>query len=419
MSAVNESPDILRKYLPFELQDAVISSLENPRDLAALAATCKYWAGLIIPRHIEYRILQLSSTARPVKSFDAAKSVWVDTSMPRSIEHRTARLSKPLLDVLFHLASSPAFTRNIREVKSRYFPRTLVESFKPSEHTNSWNGSLWVFYMLQALFNMKSLHNSLWHITGLTSVTLTGPHGWLSCSGTGLSTFLQRNPYCSYLPSNAIHFKSFYFPHLRKLCMRHAGLVEIAEDEDHHILSFLYAHLPLRTCNGRLETNPGLAYSLLRDNTIPQRKWETISPMVVFEQTMPILRKINGSRVKKLAIARFDSLELVDEISTLFPNVTHLDITDYGAQPIHSIEQYVATLSKFRFLEYFQDSHLWNRIQFLPEAERETAVVHLAASCPNMTRIGCWYSEDGSDVCAVLIRDGENVTWRDETCFES
>ncbi|KAF8991311.1 hypothetical protein BDQ17DRAFT_1208899, partial [Cyathus striatus] len=88
--------------LPLELQEHVLHNIELPRDLAAFAATCKYWARLIMPRHVEYRVLRLYQTL--------------------------------LNDVLFHLASSPQLASGIREVditqygdnSSDTFPRSLI-----------------------------------------------------------------------------------------------------------------------------------------------------------------------------------------------------------------------------------------------------------------------------------------------------
>ena len=47
--------------LPFDLQTEIISILSDPRDLLRLGLASKYWKSLIIPWHIEYRILWVSS----------------------------------------------------------------------------------------------------------------------------------------------------------------------------------------------------------------------------------------------------------------------------------------------------------------------------------------------------------------------
>jgi len=54
--------------IPREIQESIVSFIKRPKTLLRLACTNRYWKTLIIPEHLEYRIICLSSNEyyRPI-----------------------------------------------------------------------------------------------------------------------------------------------------------------------------------------------------------------------------------------------------------------------------------------------------------------------------------------------------------------
>jgi len=49
-------------YLPFEVTDKIVSEVDSPADLLALALTSSYFCSAVIPRHLHYRVIRCSIT---------------------------------------------------------------------------------------------------------------------------------------------------------------------------------------------------------------------------------------------------------------------------------------------------------------------------------------------------------------------
>jgi hypothetical protein len=121
--------------LPFDLTDVLLSSIRSRRDLRSLALTCRYWADLIIPRHIQYRKLHFGS------NMELHLPVWA------------------------HLAERKDLSRNIREVRitnveQRWeeLPTTLVPPLEGEGHLGEAAEASFV----QALQNFENLEDFTW-----------------------------------------------------------------------------------------------------------------------------------------------------------------------------------------------------------------------------------------------------------------
>jgi hypothetical protein len=117
---------------PFDITEAILSSIDSCAALRSLALTCTFWANHIIPRHIQYRTLLLGPP-----------------------DERT-------IDVWAHLAIRKDLAKNIRDVRlmstqpERWrYPTSLVTAASddcPSEREA----------ILKALENMESLQIFSW-----------------------------------------------------------------------------------------------------------------------------------------------------------------------------------------------------------------------------------------------------------------
>jgi hypothetical protein len=116
--------------LPFDIIDLVLSRIPSHRDLVSFAAVCKECKELVVPRHTEYRSIQLE--------IGSHAEVWA------------------------HLAQRPDLARNIQEVTisqgvPEHYPTTLVESTTSSSHPAAVTSDI-----CQALRNMDSLQQFTW-----------------------------------------------------------------------------------------------------------------------------------------------------------------------------------------------------------------------------------------------------------------
>lgn len=116
---------------PFDLTEAILSSIGSSSAFLSLALTCTFWANHIIPRHIQYRTLWLG--------------------LP----------DKRTLDVWAHLAMRKDFAKNIRDVRlissspeDWRYPTSLVT---PAADDLSEREAI-----LKALANIDSLQRFSW-----------------------------------------------------------------------------------------------------------------------------------------------------------------------------------------------------------------------------------------------------------------
>jgi hypothetical protein len=67
--------------------------------------------------------------------------------------------------------------------------------------------------------------------------------------------------------------------------------------------------------------------TLLRDSSVvPEREMQVISQVSLTPNTMKLLQKMNGAHLQELHIWRFEDLDQIKSLASLFPNLRTLDI---------------------------------------------------------------------------------------------
>lgn len=83
----------------------------------------------------------------------------------------------------------------------------------------------------------------------------------------------------------------------------------------------------------RLYTKDRIAKTILRDHLLAKtRKMEAISQISLGPNTLELLQTIDGTYLEELHIWRFDDLEQIDELATLFPNLKKLNVHNIGTR---------------------------------------------------------------------------------------
>lgn len=200
----------------------------------------------------------------------------------------------------------------------------------------------------------------LWHIADLESLSVRQLGWWprglnlLLCSSPNLQVcvYLQRGKADGLreqtldirLPNDGSHvFTSCLFPQLHRLNLNSTG-----SSSEQEIVEFLQKHpsiedlrwyphndtlrlghgsLPNLKC---LDTSSGIACAVLADPTVPSRAIECVSQLSLDDSTLAILDAIDTSQLRDIRVWRYAGLESIDHLAELFPNLTHLEIPNFG-----------------------------------------------------------------------------------------
>lgn len=77
----------------------------------------------------------------------------------------------------------------------------------------------------------------------------------------------------------------------------------------------------------RILTADHIVKTLLRDSSvIPEREMQVISQISLGPNTMKLLQNMNGAHLQELHIWRFEDLDQIKLLATLFPNIRTVDI---------------------------------------------------------------------------------------------
>ncbi|KAJ7837082.1 hypothetical protein B0H14DRAFT_2792829 [Mycena olivaceomarginata] len=447
---------------PLEVTELILGRVESRRDLVSFAAASTACKELVIPRHTEYRTLRVGH----------APEIWAHLAqrpdLARNIRHVTIRgapslkiYSKPerypvtLVDAAASAADEPdTVIGNICEaLRSMKFLRsfTWIAAWSPMgpylDFPHYYSDIFQVLKESKSLVQFKMVDKMvpgtlarpaeeeeypLWHIANLESLSVRQLGWWprglnlLLCSSPNLQTLDIR------LPKDGSHvFTSCLFPQLHRLNLNSTGRSseqEIVEFLQKHpsiedlrwyphndTLRLGYGSLPNLKC---LITSPGIACAVLADPTVPSRAIECVSQLSLDDSTLAILDAIDTSQLRDIRVWRYAGLESIDHLAELFPNLTHLEIPNFGIPTRQDennnyvIDDYILTLAKFRHLEYLIDSAIWAMLLIGGEASDKIAT--LAARCPSLQRLGYFNTQKSEYVDIVLCREGGKVSWSEE-----
>ncbi|EAU87958.2 hypothetical protein CC1G_01605 [Coprinopsis cinerea okayama7 len=131
--------------LPYDVKELILSALGSPKDLLRLALTSKSWKSLVIPHHIEYRLLRLD---------DHRPEVWKHLAEKRLL---ASRIRTVVLGPDYRLLPG------VGQSQSSLYPRTLL-STPTSEAAQIKDVQVVREDVLQALRNMTSLVSFSLHL---------------------------------------------------------------------------------------------------------------------------------------------------------------------------------------------------------------------------------------------------------------
>ncbi|KAF9480643.1 hypothetical protein BDN70DRAFT_992540 [Pholiota conissans] len=454
--------------IPFDIKDWILAFINEPKHLLRMALVSKDWESLIIPNHLQYRILD----ARLDRGYlwdhlsvraDLAKNIHTVRLMAPT-DHQRERypvtLCPPPEDFEeLELSKIASAFRNFKSLRSLTWMTNMSFRTLP----NLVFGSLLQCHCLEELRLGQiaaQLENSdvesLWKLSNIKRLVLRGTI-WARCLGTmedAFAGFLNKLPELeeitiSYNPISPV-FTSCALPKLKKLHLwpeyNVALLGQNILSPDSDMLQFLESHptiedlrwypidqgLPLPQgllpSLKRILTTDRIAKTLLHDGSIvPERRMELISQISLGPNTIRLLQGMNGAYLQELHLWRFEDLEQIEGLGKLFPNIQTIDIPNFGRTGRYSADELIDTLACFLHLERFLDSSLWLAISLMPSKDGIQKLVNrLAASCPRLQTLRHWKRVNNLSWNVILKRRpvneiwmyGDDVNWVEQEEFE-
>ncbi|KAF9462813.1 hypothetical protein BDZ94DRAFT_1309339 [Collybia nuda] len=434
--------------LSFDVAEIILSSIASPGDLLALALTSHYWAGLILPHHIQYRKLFIGSedhlplwTHLAIRK-DLAKNVReVHMSNVRRRGERCPTTLVPVLDVqpeeeetIFlrafqNLERLEIFTWRAHKCPGYMDPHRNYKLFDILSNARYMRS----IDILSVTRWQKKINETLWkthpvfNLRNLTRFDLSGPF-WRSFNQDfPLTSVLMQCPdieeFSIFHTEILSTFTTCFFPRLRRLTIIGTGNSEIDL-----LKKFLHKHKTVQELTWyplggtrllpdslpalqKITSNHTFIMNLLQDETVPNRVLHNISRIHLDPPSIKILEEIDGSQVRELFLCPCAGVQGIRRIAKLFPNVVTLGILDepfYDMMRV-SIDDEICSLSLFPALECILTARIWTMISKLREWEaRQDAITKLAYACPNLKYI---VPSSPPKRKIVLSRDGEQVTW--------
>ncbi|PPR01821.1 hypothetical protein CVT24_001685 [Panaeolus cyanescens] len=422
------------EYLSTELKDKIISFIDSPVDLLQLALCSRLWCSLIIPDHINYRIIH-TRLDNP--------SLWKELSERKALANnvRVMRIAEEsgVVDTLHSSAmvQRPAISSEVDDIIVDVIRSlSLVKTFMwyhPSDargYDNSSNviEALKYCYSLEhlALASVPTsldLSSSIWEIKNLTRLSLDGAV-WIRLPEELESKFVSMLNGLKALQQLCIScraprrvFAELDFPSLERIVisevLRYASPGGHQMETDRAIVDFLQRHATITDLvwypmDQRLEPPRGILPNLrkiesthhivtrlLDDPTLTgaqARKMQTIGQISLGHRTMQLLgRIINKEALREIWTWRFERLENLHRIAVLFPELETLALEGFGISSgnmdDYTLDDYIECLSKFRKLRTIKSSTFWSVVHAGVDRNPQEAVNHLLRQCPALERI--------------------------------
>lgn len=422
--------------LPFDIAEAILSSIDSSSTLRSLALTCTFWANQIIPRHIQYRTLSfgfglpntrtadvwahlalrkdLAKNIRNVHLINTKPECWrYPTSLVTPIPGDFTSEREAVVKVLKNMGSLQKFTwqtndfgmsplddRDLASVLSR--SRSL-ECLSITSTDDSWIDA-------GSILSSEGEQHPLFRITDLRSLELKGRFWTFWKQDSLLSSMLSLSPNLQTLTLSfgyeSPSFATCFFPHLRKLTLfgdlRGCQVFDAAA-----IIKFLEKHptieqlmyYPIRLPEAKF--SPGFLPALkkivsthdftmriLRDTTVCRRTMEAIGQISLGPNTLQDLEMIDGSKLQALHLWKYDNIETVHQVAKLFPKIKFLEMPRFGVprgEMDELIDDYIHTLSCFTHLEVILFTHIWGNLPVSHDRlPKEAIILKLAQACPNL-----------------------------------
>ncbi|KAF9462820.1 hypothetical protein BDZ94DRAFT_1260400 [Collybia nuda] len=439
---------------PFEITEKFLGSIGTPQDLLSLALTSRYWAELIIPRHIQYRELHLGPDGQ-------TSSLWNHLAERKDLAKNIREVRLTSMDRKWEIRPTTLVPScDDQSENERNQERSFIQAFQNFEKLEcfTWKQHDCPVFMvpyrnprlLEILNNashLSSLHLSQcesrtedafqeWQIlTGFRNLKHLHLHGslWASFTlGSSLTSMLLR---CSditelVLSYNVVSpsFVTCFFPWLRHLSIYSSPWIDQSSRE---ILKFIKVHetieeltyypvFGVRLLPGSLPALKEIAsshdftMSILEDKSVPNRALRSIAQISINPDSMRVLREIDPSEVQELYLWRYDNIQSIRQLGKIFPAITRLEIPKLGmslSEIYSTLDDHIFTLSHFPRLECIMDTPIRALILDLKGHEtRKDAIKKLANACPNLRSIIFYESQRRT---IILSRDGDDTTWED------
>ncbi|KIY44964.1 hypothetical protein FISHEDRAFT_61471 [Fistulina hepatica ATCC 64428] len=433
MALLPTIPPVLR--LPLELLHEILSDIEFHAHLLALALTCHAFKNLVIPRHIQYRVITTRNWVSPIWSHlarrrDLARNIrqvhMFDKSDTTFAVHIPTILLDSDLDRCKEVAHPSRLFANVAKAlanmeRLEVFTWSSWDELTPTVCPTQENA---IFHSLCAIRSLKhialmgnfGLHAKelkydpkseafpLWNVRNLESLCLRGPTWINPHMSTHVRTFINRSPALEYLevPMEFSRLHECHLPLLKRAKVKlESGGTSLL---DHGRISFLDRHPQIEELYWfplgyhpkvkpdmlpnlrRLQTNIQVIGAL--DHGSAPRSMEDLYIYDLDVDLFMVLRNVDRMAVKRLRVSKFGSMKSIARLAEVLPSLT----------------EWIDALSQFRKLEIFRGAGLWSSVNDDIE-KMHLVVLELIDRCPNLRELDhlFWYGK-GNDWQRIAIR---------------
>ncbi|KAL1696734.1 hypothetical protein GGG16DRAFT_85198 [Schizophyllum commune] len=405
MALANAVPGFLK--LPLELMHEIVADVDAHADLMAIALTCRSFAHLIIPGHLEYRIIRVrhplsSMWHHLAKRRDLARNIREVHFCDRNDYSDSDRWPKRLVEgtpttdevtriknictALHHMEKLVVFTwtsmeRHAGPTQCPLHEDAILQALcgKPSLQRLAVIGNLGT-HAVGTNLDPKSVVYPLWRVNNLTSIILSGDAFLKPANGPHVRAMLNRSSSTlEHLecPLELQVLQDCKFTNLRRLKLRLLSGASVSIDRSR--IQFLannpsieeLAWIPL----GCIQMPPNILPNLRSVQTTVEvlrslcksetpRAFEVLEVLSLDAETLIGMENLDRGTLKKLTLSWFDNMGQLERIAELFPNLTWLNLPRSGTAT--TPDQWLSLLPRFRHLEVLRGQVLWESVGRTP-----------------------------------------------------
>ncbi|KAK7033908.1 hypothetical protein VNI00_012532 [Paramarasmius palmivorus] len=418
------SPHLLT--LPLEIIDQILAELDLRSDLISLALASRTCAHLVIPRHIEYRVIRTryrfaevwahlarrSDLARNVRRVniclkenhlapDCCPSTLVP---PKPASHKdalpleVARLGN-ICRALRHMKGLEEFVLENPDDRASV---VYLSTCREGDILHALGTSTRLTHLaLSGHMDLRTSDPSLridqvWRLEHLQYVSLRGGTWALPSMGAVVREFLKRSPLVKFLelPLEITSLADSFFPHLRQLRLFLQSGAGSASSTAWSAFLTNHPDLEELSCSPLLITLPANGLPALRClqadlNSLGQFGGnEEECSLQCIDATLPLnslgdkfIRGKHCSELRKLALQTWPHALL--SYAEIFPQLEWLSIREFPAMDLDDVLTY---LSAFKELRVFRGSAIWAAVQY-DDQKMHLAIMELVQLCPKLQEL--------------------------------
>ncbi|KAG5643365.1 hypothetical protein DXG03_001013 [Asterophora parasitica] len=423
--------------LPPEILNEVLGHINEPPDLLSFGLASQTCARLVIPTHVQYRVIRIRT---PFPDLWAHLARRPDLAGNIREVHLCARDDFCSPDRFPHTLIDPVIDGTEEHAHATGRARNMINALKSIQrlksfawdHEVDWKAGLAVDHSLEdAILRVAAQAPSLehlaltgqcaahvvdgmgvhriaypaWQITGLTSLSLFGG-GWANRSNAHfVISMLQKSPNIEDLqvPMESQGLELCYFPRLKRLRFTLVtGVSTTGRNPDDAIVKFLEKHPTLEELNWhpirsvdfsrhalpllkRLKGPLHLVEALEDTDVVRQIEDLTIFPWAFDVEDVVCLNNINPSSLRRLYTGIRDLASLY-AIAERFTGITWLCLPATDGMFKIYVDDWLQLLPRFQNLEVFRGRGLWSAVEYSKDRMHEV-IGELIGRLPNLREL--------------------------------